>query len=75
MRSSHGQCAGRAAGADDAVVLEPEGVPVSPDATVFGYVVGPASNFISAWGPAEYSWRVYVNGELVATKRFRLSEG
>jgi hypothetical protein len=56
-------------------VLPREAVGVDPDQTVFGYVVGPASNFVSAWGPGQYSWRVYVNNELVATKRFRLSEG
>jgi hypothetical protein len=62
---------------DDAhtVVLPREGVGVDPTATVFGYVVGPAGNFINAWGPGEYTWRVYVGDELVARKGFRLSEG
>jgi len=57
------------------VVLPREGVGVDPNATVFGYVVGPAGNFISAWGPGEYTWRVYVGDELIARKGFRLSEG
>jgi hypothetical protein len=57
------------------VVLEPEAIDVPPDATVFGYVVGSAEGFIDAWGPGQYSWRVYINDELVATKRFRLAEG
>ena len=62
---------------DDArtVVLAREGVGVNADATVFGYVVGPASNFVTPWGPGQYSWRVYIGDELVATKRFRLAEG
>lgn len=62
---------------DDArtLVLPREGVTVSPEATVFGYELGSAGNFVSAWGPGEYAWRVYVNDELVATKRFRLAEG
>ena len=62
---------------DDAhtVVLQREGVGVDPTATVFGYVVGPAGDFINAWGPGEYTWRVYVGDELVARKGFRLSEG
>lgn len=57
------------------VVLPKEGVGVDPAATVFGYVVGPAGNFVTAWGSGEYSWRVYVNDVLVATKRFRLADG
>jgi hypothetical protein len=57
------------------VVLEREGIGVSPDATVYGYVVGPAENFIDTWGPGQYTWRVYINDELVARKRFRLAEG
>ena len=56
-------------------VLPREAIGVDPNATVFGYVVGPAGNFVTAWGPGQYSWRVYVNDELVATKRFRLAEG
>jgi hypothetical protein len=62
---------------DDArtVVLEREAVGVSPEETVFGYVVGTAGNFVTAWGPGEYSWRVYIDDELVATKRFHLAEG
>ena len=62
---------------DDArtVVLQREGVGVGAEDTVFGYVVGPASNFVTAWGPGQYSWRVYIGDELVATKRFRLADG
>jgi hypothetical protein len=57
------------------VVLAPESIDVPPDATVFGYVVGPAGGFIDEWGPGEYAWRVYIDDELVARKRFRLAEG
>ena len=62
---------------DDArtVVLPREGVGVDPDATVYGFVVGNAQNFITAFGPGLYVWRVFVDDELVASKRFRLSEG
>jgi hypothetical protein len=62
---------------DDAhtVVLPREGVGVNPNATVFGYPVGPAETFIDAWGPGKYTWRVYIGDELVARKGFRLSEG
>lgn len=57
------------------VVLPREGVNVDPAATSFAYIIGPAANFIVEWGPAEYEWHVYVNDELVASRRFRLSEG
>jgi hypothetical protein len=62
---------------DDAltVVLPREGVGVNAEATVFGYVVGPASNFVTEWGPGEYAWRVYIGDELVARKRFHLADG
>ena len=60
---------------DRTVVLEREGVGVSAEATVFGYIVGPASKFVTAWGPGQYSWRVYIADKLVATKRFRLADG
>ena len=61
---------------DDArtVVLEREGVGVNAEATVFGYVIGPAGNFVTAWGPGQYAWRVYIGDELVATKRFHLAD-
>ncbi len=61
---------------DDArtVVLPREAIGVSPDATVFGYVVGPAENFIDEWGAGQYSWRVYIGDRLIATKRFNLAE-
>ncbi|HEV2951976.1 MAG TPA: hypothetical protein VGZ51_07725 [Actinomycetota bacterium] len=62
---------------DDArtVVLAREAIGVSPDETVFGYVVGSAAGFIDAWGPGQYTWRVFIDDELVARKRFRLAEG
>lgn len=62
---------------DDArtVVLAREAIGVSPDETVFGYVVGSAEGFIDAWGPGQYAWRVFIDDELVARKRFRLAEG
>jgi len=60
---------------DLTVVLPREGVGVNAEETVFGYVVGPASNFVTQWGPGEYAWRVYIGEELVARKRFRLADG
>jgi len=60
---------------DRTVVLPREAVGVGVDATVFGYVVGSAGGFIDDWGPGQYTWRVYLDGELVARKRFRLAEG
>lgn len=60
---------------DLTVVLPREGVGVNAEETVFGYIVGPASNFVTEWGPGEYAWRVYIGDELVARKRFRLADG
>ena len=57
------------------VVLEREPVNVDPAATNFGYVIGQAGTFITAWGPGEYEWRVYVEDEIVARGRFRLADG
>ncbi len=60
---------------DPVVVLEREAVTVDPAAQTFGYVIGSAQIFVSAWGPGEYEWRVYVGEELVARGPFRLTEG
>jgi hypothetical protein len=60
---------------DPVVVLEREAVTVDPAAETFGYVIGQAQIFISAWGPGEYEWRVYVGDEVVARGPFRLAEG
>jgi hypothetical protein len=57
------------------VVLEREPVDVDPAATSFGYVIGQAGTFITAWGPGEYEWRVYVEDEIIARGRFQLAEG
>lgn len=57
------------------VVLPKEAVGVAPDATTFGYVLGPADTFIDAWGAGQYEWRVFIGDELVARGRFRLAEG
>ena len=65
----------RIEGEEETIVLEREGITVDPAATNFGYVIGPASNFVTAWGPGEYEWRVYVEDEIVARERFRLAEG
>ena len=56
-------------------MLPRQGVPVDPAATSFGYVVGTAGDFLGAWGPGEFEWRVYVDGSVVARGRFRYSEG
>ena len=60
---------------DPVIVLEREAVPVDPASETFGYVIGQAQIFVSAWGPGEYEWRVYVGEEVVARGPFRLSEG
>lgn len=65
----------RIEGDEETVVLEREAVNVDPSSTTFGYVIGPAANFVTAWGPGEYEWRVYVADEIVARGRFRLTEG
>lgn len=60
---------------EETIVLEREGITVDPAATNFGYVIGPAANFVTAWGPGEYEWRVYIGDDIVARQRFRLAEG
>jgi hypothetical protein len=59
----------------ETIVLPRQGVPVDPAATSFGYVVGTAGDFLGAWGPGEFEWRVYVDGSVAARGRFRYSEG
>jgi len=59
----------------ETIVLPRQGVPVDPAATTFGYVVGTAGDFLGAWGPGEFEWRVYVDGTVAARGRFRYSEG
>ncbi len=56
-------------------MLPRQSVGVDPAATVFGYVVGTAGDFLGAWGPGEFEWRVYVDGTIAARGRFRYSEG
>jgi hypothetical protein len=57
------------------IVLPRQRVPVEPDATSFGYVIGTAGDFLGQWGPGEFEWRVYVDGSVVARGTFRYSEG
>ena len=57
------------------IVLPRQSVGVDPAATSFGYVIGTAGDFLGQWGPGEFEWRVYVNGEVVARGTFRYSEG
>jgi hypothetical protein len=59
----------------ETVVLPRQSVPVDAGATSFGYVIGTAGDFLGQWGPGEYEWRVYINGELAARGAFRFSEG
>jgi hypothetical protein len=60
---------------DPVIVLEREAINVDPASETFGYVIGSAQIFVSAWGPGEYEWRVYVGDEIVARTVFRLSDG
>lgn len=60
---------------DGVAVIPRQAVAVSPDAETYGYVLGEASTFIAEWGSGQFQWRTYVNGELVARKGFRFSEG
>jgi hypothetical protein len=62
-------------GGGENVVLPRQSVTVDPAASSVGYVVGTAGDFLSAWGPGRFEWRVYVDGTLVARGRFRYSEG
>jgi hypothetical protein len=59
----------------ETVVLPRQSVPVESAATSFGYVIGTAGDFLGQWGPGEFEWRVYINGELAARGAFRFSEG
>jgi hypothetical protein len=60
---------------DEVPVLERQSVTVNPEATTFGYIIGPAADFIADWGTGEFEWRTYVGGELAARGTFRFSEG
>ena len=60
---------------DEVPVLERQSVTVNPEATTFGYIIGPAADFIADWGTGEFEWRTYVGGELAARSTFRFSEG
>ena len=62
-------------GAGENIVLPRQGVPVDPASSSLGFVVGTAGDFLSAWGPGRFEWRVYLDGSLVAQGRFRYSEG
>ena len=62
-------------GVSETIVLPRQSVGVDPAETVFGYVVGTAGDFLGAWGPGEFEWRVYVDGTIAARGRFRYSEG
>lgn len=57
------------------VVLPKQEVPVDPNLATYGYVIGTAGDFLGAWGPGEFEWRVYISGELAARGTFRYSEG
>jgi hypothetical protein len=57
------------------IVLPRQSVGVDPAATTFGYVISTAGQFLGPWGPGEFEWRVYVNGEVVARGTFRYAEG
>lgn len=59
----------------ETIVLPRQAVGVDPAATIFGYVVGDAGQFLGSWGPGEYEWRVYVNGAVVARGTFSYAEG
>ncbi len=61
--------------AEEVIVLERQGVGVNPDATVFGYVIGTAGDFLGQWGPGTFEWRVYVDDTLVARGTFNFTEG
>jgi hypothetical protein len=62
-------------GESETVVLPRQSVGVDAAATSFGYVIGTARDFLGQWGPGEFEWRVYVDGELAARGRFNYSEG
>jgi hypothetical protein len=57
------------------IVLPRQGVQIDPAASTAGYVIGTAGDFLSAWGPGQFEWRAYLDGELVARGTFRYSEG
>ena len=57
------------------VVQDDELTNIDPADELISFNLGSAAGFIQDWGPGEYVWRVYVGDELVARKRFRLSEG
>jgi hypothetical protein len=59
----------------ETIVLPRQAVGVDPASTTFGYVIGSAGQFLGPWGPGEYEWRVYVNGEVVARGTFGYAEG
>jgi hypothetical protein len=59
----------------ETIVLPRQSVQIDPAAQSFGYVIGTAGDFLGAWGPGEFEWRVYVNGAVVARGTFRYSEG
>jgi len=61
--------------AEEVIVLEKQGVGVNPDATVFGYVIGTAGDFLGQWGPGTFEWRVYVDDTLIARGTFNFTEG
>ena len=57
------------------IVLPRQSVGVDPASTSFGYVIGTAGDFLGQWGPGDFEWRIYVNGEVVARGTFRYAEG
>ena len=60
---------------DEVAVLPRQSVGVNPDATTFGFIIGPAADFMGEWGTGEFEWRTYLNDELIARRTFRFSEG
>ena len=59
----------------ESIVLPRQAVGVDPASTTFGYVIGSAGEFLGPWGPGEFEWRVYVDGQIVARGTFRYAEG
>ena len=59
----------------ESIVVPRQAVGVDPASTTFGYVIGSAGEFLGPYGPGEFEWRVYVDGQIVARGTFRYAEG
>lgn len=63
-------------GTEEEVVQAQNNQPqVQADATIAGFEVGDAVNFLDEWGPGLYVMRVYAAGVLIAQEQFTLAEG